>query len=71
MNIKDQSIKSVRNQSIAIYQSTKYSEALIKAYNKQYKWSKQKTILEAMYQSKWNSSNSEVLTSSEASEIKN
>jgi len=39
MTIKDQSIKSVQNQSEhIIYQSTKYSDALISAYNKQYNY---------------------------------
>jgi len=38
VNIKDQSIKLVQNQSEhIIFQNTKYSVALISAYNKQYK----------------------------------
>jgi len=47
MNIKDRSIKSVQNQSEhIIYQSTKYSEALISAYNKQYNY--RSNVLERM-----------------------
>jgi len=39
VNIKDQSIKLVQNQSEhIIYQNTRYLDALISSYNKQYNY---------------------------------